>query len=129
MKTLTIKEPYASLIVNGKKRIETRSWKTNYRGKIYIHAGLNKESINNPKISHLIKDINFEFGNIIGEVEIIDCVYMTEEYIHELKNNNYNEYLVGEYKVGRYAWVLDNAKILDEKIQVKGKLGLWNYND
>lgn len=129
MKTLTIKEPYASLIANGIKKNETRSWKTNYRGKIYIHAGLNKGSINNPKISHLIKDINFEFGNIICEVEIIDCIYMTEEYINELKNNNYNEYLVGEYKVGRYAWVLDNAKILDEKIPVKGKLGLWNYDD
>ena len=32
MKALTIKEPYATLIRDGVKRIETRSWKTNYRG-------------------------------------------------------------------------------------------------
>ncbi len=32
MKGLTIKEPWASLIVNGYKKYEFRSWKTNYRG-------------------------------------------------------------------------------------------------
>lgn len=32
MKVLSIKEPYATLIANGDKLIETRSWKTNYRG-------------------------------------------------------------------------------------------------
>ena len=36
MKVLTIKEPYASLIINGYKMYEFRSWKTNYRGKIIM---------------------------------------------------------------------------------------------
>ena len=40
MKVLSIKEPYASLIVNGYKEYEFRSWKTKYRGKILIHASL-----------------------------------------------------------------------------------------
>lgn len=40
MKVLTIKEPFATLIKNKIKHIETRSWKTNYRGEIYIHAGI-----------------------------------------------------------------------------------------
>lgn len=39
MKVLTIKEPFASLIKDKKKFIETRSWKTKYRGELYIHAG------------------------------------------------------------------------------------------
>lgn len=38
MKVLSIKEPYATLIANGNKVIETRSWKTNYRGELFIHA-------------------------------------------------------------------------------------------
>lgn len=37
MKVLTIKEPYATFIMNNLKQIETRSWKTNYRGEIYIY--------------------------------------------------------------------------------------------
>ena len=43
MKVLTIREPWASLIVNGYKKYEFRSWKTNYRGKLLIHAGINIE--------------------------------------------------------------------------------------
>ena len=42
MKVLSIKEPFATLIKNNKKSIETRSWKTNYRGELYIHASISK---------------------------------------------------------------------------------------
>lgn len=45
MKALSIKEPFASLVSLGIKRIETRSWKTNYRGEIYIHASLTKNKM------------------------------------------------------------------------------------
>ena len=38
MKVLTIKEPFASLIANGLKEYEFRTWKTNYRGEVLIHA-------------------------------------------------------------------------------------------
>ncbi len=38
MKALSIKEPFATLIANGDKTIETRSRKTNYRGELFIHA-------------------------------------------------------------------------------------------
>ena len=40
MRVLTIKEPFATLISLGIKTTETRSWRTNYRGEIYIHAGI-----------------------------------------------------------------------------------------
>ena len=42
MKVLSLTEPYATIIKEGKKTIETRSWKTNYRGKLYIHASSTK---------------------------------------------------------------------------------------
>jgi len=44
LKVLTIREPFATLIKNKVKYIETRSWKTNYRGELYIHSGLAKLS-------------------------------------------------------------------------------------
>ena len=44
MKVISIIEPWASLIKDNIKFIETRSWKTTYRGEIYIHASLKKES-------------------------------------------------------------------------------------
>ena len=44
MKVLTIKEPFATLIKNKIKYIETRSWKTNYRGELYIQSSVAKLS-------------------------------------------------------------------------------------
>ena len=41
MKALTIIQPWATLIASGHKMNETRSWKTNYRGEVLIHAGKN----------------------------------------------------------------------------------------
>lgn len=62
MKVISLLEPWASLIKENVKYIETRSWKTNYRGELYIHSSKRK-----------------------------------------LTKNNYNEYISGDYKVGRYA--------------------------
>ena len=62
MKVLTIRQPWATLIVEGYKRFEFRSWKTNYRGDILIHAGkgIDKEAMERlkkylPMIFHLEK--------------------------------------------------------------------------
>lgn len=131
MKVLSIKEPFASLIKNEIKHIETRSWKTNYRGELYIHASLTnelKKYQDRLELMELIKDLDLSYGKIICKCTLVDCVYMTEEFIEEVKKNN-QEYVCGMYSVGRYAWILDNIEVLDEPIEVKGKLGIWNYDD
>lgn len=132
MRVLSIKEPFASLICEGVKHIETRSWKTNYRGEVYIHASLAKVPKNDERINNLIKMLKgkeLNMGKIICKCKIVDCVYMTEEYIKDIKENHKIEYLCGHYKVGRYSWVLKDVEILDEKIEAKGRLGIWYYND
>lgn len=126
---LSIKEPFATLIKNKIKFIETRSWRTNYRGELYIHASVTKSILNhkNDDFMELIKDLNFKPGYILCKCRLIDCVYMTEEYIEDIKKNHYQEYICGRYEVGRYAWVLDDIEVLEEPILAKGKLSIWNY--
>lgn len=131
MKVVSIIEPWASLIKEKVKYIETRSWKTNYRGKIYIHASLKKvpkkdERIN--KLVNLLKDKDFKYGHIIAEATLVDCIYMDEEFLNKIKENK-QEYICGEYSLGRYAWILDDIKELSKPIPAKGNLGIWNYND
>ena len=131
MKVISIIEPWASLIKEKVKYIETRSWKTNYRGKIYIHASLKKVPKKDERINILIsllENKNFKYGHIIAEATLVDCIYMDEEFISKIKNNN-KEYICGEYSIGRYAWVLKDIKELNEPIPAKGNLGIWNYND
>ena len=43
MKIITLRQPWATLVAEGIKKYEFRSWKTNYRGKILIHAGKSLE--------------------------------------------------------------------------------------
>lgn len=128
MKVLSLKEPYATLILTNKKLIETRSWKTNYRGELYIHASITKvPKTTNNEIKKLIGNTTFNYGHIICKCILVDCIYMTEDFILNIKKNNYQEYMCGEYKVGRYAWYLKDIKQLKKPIPAKGNLNIWNY--
>ena len=131
MKVLSLTEPYATLIRLGKKKIETRSFKTNYRGELYIHASstkIPKEWKNNKELMNLIKDNDLNFGYIICKCNLVDCVYMDKEFLDNIKKDKL-EYLVCDYKLGRYAWILDDIEVLDRPIFAKGKLGIWNYQE
>lgn len=124
MKVLTIKEPWASLIINGYKKYEFRSWKTKYRGKILIHAGMTLEKEEYKKF----KEYNIECskGAIIGEAEITDCILVDKKFNDKLSEIDYLVYKKDKY-ISKYAWKLENIKKYDTPIYIKGKLGLWNY--
>ena len=129
MKVLSLMEPWGSLIKEKVKYIETRSWKTNYRGELYIHTSLKripKKDVRIQELVTLLKDKNIKYGYIIAKCNLIDCIYMDEELINKIKTENPTEYKCGEYAVGRYAWVLKDIRKI-EPIQAKGHLGIWNY--
>lgn len=129
MKVLSIKEPFASLIKERIKTVETRSWKTKYRGEIYIHASLKKINIKDERIKKLLELLpnkDMQYGHIICKCNLIDCIYMDEDYVNNIKKNK-QEYLCGHYEVGRYGWVLELIEVLKEPIPAKGHLGIWNY--
>ena len=131
MKVITIREPYATLIKNKVKYIETRSWKTNYRGELYIHAGIakiTKDIKENKELSKLYDENKLNYGNVICKCNLIDCIYMTKDFIKQIKTTNYNNFITGQYEVGRYAWILDNIELINP-IKAKGQLGIWNYNE
>lgn len=128
MKVLSLREPYASLIKEGIKTIETRSWKTNYRGQLYIHASLGKiksNDLNTQKLLSYLTDKEMKYGQIIACVNLVDCQYMDEKFIIEI-NKKPKQKACGLYEVGRYAWFLDDIEVLKEPINAKGKLGIWN---
>lgn len=122
VKVLSIREPYASLIKMKIKTIETRSFKTNYRGELYIHASLSKSNVDD-ELSKLVMPM---YGKIICKCKLVDCVLMTENYVKEIKEKIPMEYKCGLYEAGRYAWILESVEEIDA-IEAKGKLGIWNF--
>ena len=125
MKVISIKEPFATLIKENIKNIETRSWKTNYRREIYIHASKVSDKTRTQELSDLTKNLKMNNGNIIAKATLVDCKYMDQKFIKEIKQNE-TEYLCGYYEEGRYAWILKDIKKI-KPIPAKGKLNIWNY--
>lgn len=126
MKVLSIKEPFATLIKDGVKIYETRSWKTNYRGEIYIHASLSLSKSENAEMANKFLKSKINPGYILCRCELINCILMTEEFIQYI-NSETKEGMYGRYLEGRYAWELKVLEVLNEPILAKGKLGIWNY--
>lgn len=124
MKVLTIKNPWATLIVNNYKEYEFRSWKTKYRGKILIHSSQNLEKNMLDRFKDY--DLNYINGAIIGEAILTDCILVDEEFNTELRKLNPVVYGRSNH-AENYAWKLENIKMYDNPIYIKGKLGLWNY--
>ena len=126
MKVLSIKEPFATLIKDKVKIYETRSWKTNYRGELYIHASLSLSKSENVEIANKYLKSNINTGYILCKCELTDCILMTKEFIDYIhKETNEEDY--GRYEEGRYAWKLKVIEVLDKPIKAKGRLGIWNY--
>ena len=125
MKTLSVRQPWADLIVKGIKDIENRTWKTNFRGRVYIHAPAKIDDRGIPQcltpqqilkidnLDYMIKE-GFLCRAIIGSVIIYDCV----------KNHNS---IWAEPDV--WNWVLKNPIRFDFPITgVNGSLSIWDYN-
>ena len=128
MKVISIKEPFATFIKDGYKKIETKSWKTNYRGELFIHASgknIAKEFLTNVYVVILTNELNMNYGNIICRGNLVDCVYMDEDFLKLMKKNK-KEFNLGLYELGRYAWIFEDVKPI-YPIPAKGKLNIWNY--
>jgi ASCH domain len=118
MKALSLKQPWAELVVSGKKTIELRSWDTKFRGKFLVHASL-KPDKNWPAIFGF-KDL--PVGCIVGEVELVDV--KTYKNKKEFNNDGPQHFAFGLYYKKVKGFVLKNHKRLKPK-PLKGKLGFF----
>jgi ASCH domain len=105
MKIITLRQPWAELVVSGVKNIENRGWSTAYRGPVLIHAGLHVEREACRK--HGVDPSKLPRGAVVGVVELADCV---------TKHRS-------PWFSGRYGFVLRNARKI-KPIQWKGALNL-----
>jgi len=151
MKAITILQPWASLVALGEKKFETRSWPTNYRGPILIHAG--KKTFNTD--SYLDRELypfaealglpdyfsfdKLPYGSIIAVADLVNCLKIVSrvkvsgnQFFARLENEQEitrNELYFGNYEVGRYAWQLENVHRLADPIPAKGMQRIWNFDE
>lgn len=118
MKVLSLKQPFAELILQGKKKIELRKWNTHFRGEFLIHAS---------KIPYrdFMKSFGFEelpCGFIVGKAELFDV----KEYknAEELREDQNLHLASGEW--GKFGFILRNPQRI-KPIPAKGSLNFWDF--
>ncbi len=122
MKAISIRQPWAWLILYGGKDIENRSWPSKVRGRVLIHAakGMTRDEYRGarefawdacaempelPEMHELLR------SGIVGSVEIVDCVSRSDS----------------PWFRGPYGFVLANPTVLPF-VKLKGKLGFFDVN-
>ena len=118
LKVLSLKQPFAELVVSGKKTIELRKWNTKFRGEFLVHASMSPDK-------EAMKRFGFAdlpCGCIVGKATLIEV----KEYVSaEEHKKDAGKHLADSYW-GNYGFVLENAQRVTP-IQIKGKLGFWEY--
>ena len=135
MKAITVLQPWAWLLATGKKRCETRSWKTNYRGEILIHAG--KKNMTNIMRQTFFEAMYMKQAGvfntemiteaIIGKANLVNCVRIDEAIHRLIREQHIEEDAFGNFSPERYAWVMENPVLFGTPIPARGYQGLWTW--
>ena len=123
MKCLSVSQPFANLIISGKKTIELRKWNTNFRGDFLIHAPI---KIRTDDCKRLKINTKFVTGAIIGKAEIYDVKKYNS--IKEVKMDQKLHLASKKFHDRFFGFKLKNAKSLRIPIPWKGQLGFFDVD-
>ena len=119
MKTLSLKQPWAELILQERKKIELRKWNTNFRGEFLIHSSKNPDE-------NAMKKFGFEnlpCGFIVGKAKLIDV----KKYENELELAKDKDLHLAEGGWGNFGFMLGGVERLGKIISARGNLNFWEF--
>jgi len=125
MKALSIRQPWADFIIQGKKTLELRSWTVGYRGPLAIHASqtVDREACQ----AHGLNPDQVSTGAIIGVVDLVGIVELDDAAFA----SRTSEHLAsGRFKTTPlYGWQMANPRLLSHPCPVRGRMGLFSVPD
>lgn len=136
MKALTLTQPWATLVAIGAKRIETRSWSTNYRGPLAIHAAMGmptyvKRLCDSEPFRTALNGVGATWlrrGVVIATCRLVDVLPTMPASGHgTVPSDAPHEFAFGDFSPGRFMWLLENVVALPEPVPARGALGLWEW--
>ncbi len=122
MKCLSLKQPYADLLVSGKKTIELRIWNTKFRGEFLVHAS--KKVDKDACLRLKIDPDSLVTGSIVGKASLYEVKFYDNRNLF-LKDRN-KHFAGTEYSDHRYGFLVKNARRFKKPIVTGGKLGFFN---
>lgn len=122
MKALSLKQPWAELIFQGKKKIELRKWNTNFRGEFFVHASKIPDFKAMKRFGFSDED-KLPLGKIIGKANLVDVKHYLDRQNFEKDSSLH----LATTDWGDYGFILKDAKRLENPIQAKGFLNFWDF--
>ena len=121
MKAISVRQPWAILIIQGKKTLDLRAKKMNYRGQLAIHASqsVEKDACTRFKID----PDTLTVGAVIGVVDLIDIFEVGEKCYQDTLNEHLSH---RRYKDGLFGWKIENPIELAEPLIFRGRQGIFN---
>jgi hypothetical protein len=112
IKALSVRQPWADLIIRGIKAVENRSWSTKYRGPLLIHTGqkFDDRCVIQQQAQFNIDPDALPYGAIVGIVDLDDIV-----------TSHHSQFFTGPY-----GWVLTNPRRFHRPITLRGRMGLFD---
>lgn len=177
-KALSLWEPWASLVVWGLKLVETRSWQTRYRGRLWIHAtqradfggigvtsaryrtmadalagagmlcecgcpgAVHSTAVGCLRCACLRFTPRWRLGHVLGHVELVDVVPTAwcrrDRAAMGWRDDNLaldrsiavdaRTFAFGDFRPGRFAWLLAAPALLDPPVAARGHQQLWEWS-
>jgi hypothetical protein len=121
---LSIKQPWAQLIIEGRKDVEVRSWATPYRGPLWIHTGQKLDTYANKRFNR----VDLFRGGIIGYAELWGIRPFSAKSWEAWRSRHLDDSPFDE-ELAKYGWIFRNPKLLDRPIPLKGTIGLFSLPD
>jgi hypothetical protein len=124
MKAISLYQPWAGWVVEGRKTLELRSWETRYRGPLLIHASrtVHKAACR----AYGIDPGTLPDGALVGAVEVVDIVWIDEKAFGARKMEHLAS---GYFEPPLYGWVLANPLAFAESVPWRGRPGLFYVAD
>jgi len=124
MKALSIRQPWAELILQGRRTIEPRTWQTNYRGRIAIHASqtVGEEAC----VAYGLDPAKVARGALLGTVELVDILPLDERGWEALREQHLS---LRDFPGPMFGWQLEAPQRLPQPIPMRGRMSLFNVPD
>ncbi|MBY0522212.1 MAG: ASCH domain-containing protein [Gemmataceae bacterium] len=138
MKCISLIQPWATLVVLGAKRYETRSWPTFHRGRLAIHASRRmpesaRALCEREPFRSILRQSGYRGsadvprGMILGSVELLDC--LPAHIVRDELSLDSPELHFGDFRRGRWAWRLQDAQPFPVPRPYLGRLGVYEIPD
>ncbi len=123
MKALSFRQPWAELILQGRKTLDLRTYPTHYRGPLAIHASktIEREAC----MQHGLDPDKLASGGIVGVVELVDVIPLTET---DYDNRRLEHLADRSFREGMHGWVLQDPHRLPEPVPTRGRMSLFNVD-